>query len=54
MINKIQKPRTKQELIKAISRSNIKNIEIYEDNELNKLPLVDALKRQKYTVILLR
>jgi len=54
MLSKIQKPKTKLELIKALQSATIKSFEIYEGPELNKLPAKSDLIRQGTTVIVIR
>ncbi len=54
MLSKIQKPKTKQELIKALQSATIKSFEIYEGPELNKLAAKSDLIRQGATVIVIR
>lgn len=52
MLSKIQKPKTKQELIKALQASPIKSFEIYEGSEVNQLPAKSDLSRNNVSVIL--
>ena len=54
MLSKIQKPKTKQELIKALQSAPIKSFGIYEGSEVNQLPAKSDLARQGSTVIVLR
>lgn len=54
MLSKIQKPKTKQELIKALQAAPIKSFEIYEGSEVNQLPAKSDLIRQGASVILIR
>jgi len=54
MLSKIQKPKTKQDLIKALQSAPIKSFEIYESSELNQLPAKSDLIRQAKTVIVIR
>ena len=54
MLSKIQKPKTKQELIKALQAAPIKSFEIYEGSEVNQLPAKSDLIRQGCTVIIIR
>lgn len=53
MLSKIQKPKTKQDLIKALQSAPIKSFEIYEGAEVNQLPSKVDLKRKSATVIIL-
>lgn len=54
MLSKIQKPKTKQELIKALQAAPIKSFEIYEGSEVNQLPAKADLVRLAATVIVIR
>lgn len=54
MLSKIQKPKTKQDLIRALQSAPIKSFEIYEGSELNQLPAKSDLVRQGSTVIIVR
>lgn len=54
MISKIQKPKTKQELVKAMQSAPIRAFEVYEGSELNHLPAKSDLVRQSATVIVIR
>lgn len=54
MISKIQKPKTKQELVKALQSAPIRSFDIYEGSDLNRLPSKSDLTRQAVTVIILR
>ena len=54
MLSKIQKPKTKQELIKALQSAPIKSFEIYEESEVNQLAPKSELARQGSTVIVIR
>ena len=54
MLSKIQKPKTKQDLIKALQSAPIKSFEIYEGSEVNQLPAKPDLIRQGSTVIVIR
>lgn len=54
MLSKIQKPKTKQDLIKALQSAPIKSFEIYERSEVNQLPAKSDLVRQAAAVIILR
>jgi len=51
MISKIQKPRNKQELIKALQASSIRKVAIYEGRSLGELPVKSDLVRKNVTVI---
>ena len=54
MLSKVQKPKTKQELIKALQAAPIKSFEIYEGSEVNQLPAKSDLIRQGATIIVIR
>lgn len=54
MLSKIQKPKTKQDLIKALQSAPIKSFEIYEGSEVNQLPTKPDLSRQGATVVVIR
>lgn len=54
MLSKIQKPKTKQDLIKALQSAPIKSFEIYEGSEVNQLPAKPDLVRQAAAVIVIR
>jgi hypothetical protein len=54
MLSKIQKPKTKQDLIKALQSAPIKSFEIYEGNDISCLPSKSDLVRQKVTVVVVK
>ncbi len=54
MLSKIQKPKTKQELIKALQSASVQSITVYEGSDLNLIPSKSDLIRQKASVIVLR
>lgn len=54
MLSKIHKPKTKQELIKALQSAPIRSVEVYEGESLAQLPTKSDLSRLKGTVIILR
>jgi hypothetical protein len=54
MLSKIQKPKTKQELIKVLQSASIQSVTIYEGSDLNLIPSKTDLIRQKASVIVLR
>ncbi len=54
MLSKIHKPKTKQELIKALQAASIRSVEVYEGEVLASLPAKPDLVRQKATVIVVR
>lgn len=53
MLNKIQKPKTKQDLIRAINQANIKSISVYEGSDIRNLPSKESIERSNKTVIIL-
>jgi len=53
MLTKVQKPRTKQELIKALSQANVRTVMVYEGSDLRALPSKDQIERSKQTVIII-
>ncbi len=53
MLSKMQKPKTKQELIKALQSPLVKSFEVYEGADLNKLPAKSELGRKAVAVIVL-
>lgn len=54
MLSKIQKPKSKQDLIKALQSAPVKSVEIYEGSEVNQIPAKADLIRQGATVIVIR
>ena len=54
MLSKIQKPKTKQDLIKALQVAPIRSFEIYEGSEVSHLPSKTDMIRQAATVIVIR
>jgi hypothetical protein len=54
MLSKIQTPRTKQEIIKALQSASIQSVAVFESGDLNRLPSKADLIRQKATVIIVR
>jgi hypothetical protein len=54
MLSKTQKPRTRQELIKALQSASIQSITIYEGSDVQQIPSKSDLSRQKASVIILR
>ena len=54
MLSKVHKPKTKQELIRALQSAPIKTFKVYEDTEINQLPSKSELVRQGATVIVVR
>ena len=53
MLSKVQKPKTKQDLIKALQSAPIKSFEIYEGSEVNQLPTRQDLVRKASAVIVI-
>lgn len=54
MLSKVQKPKTKSELIKAIQSAQVHSVTVYEGPEINKLPSKADLIRQNVSVIIVR
>lgn len=54
MLSKIQKPKTKSELIKALQSVHVQSVAVYEGHEINKLPSKADLIRQNVSVIIVR
>jgi len=53
MLTKVQKPKTKQELIKSLTQANIRTVMVYEGSEVRGLPSKDVIERSKQTVIII-
>ncbi|WP_397587632.1 hypothetical protein [Sandarakinorhabdus limnophila] len=54
MLSKVHKPKSKQELIKALQSAPIKTFKVYEETEINQLPPKSDLVRQGSTVIIIQ
>ena len=54
MLSKVQKPKTKQELIKSLQSATIKSVTVYEESDLTLLPSKSDLIRQKASVIIVQ
>lgn len=54
MISKIQKPKTKQELIKTLQSASIQSVTVYEIDDLKDMPTKPELIRLKASVIVIR
>jgi len=54
MLSKVQKPKTKQELIKALQSASVQSVTVYEGSDVNLLPSKTDISRQKASVIILR
>lgn len=54
MLSKIQKPKTKQDLIKSLESAPIKSFDIYEGDEIMKLKSKADLIRQRSTLVVIR
>ena len=54
MLSKVQKPKTKQDLLKAISQANLASFDLYEGNDLTKVPTKYDLTRTNAVVLVLR
>lgn len=54
MLSKVQKPKTKQDLIKALHSASVQAVSVYEGTDVNLIPSKSDLIRQKASVIILR
>jgi len=54
MLSKVQKPKTKQDLIKALQSASIQSVSVYEGPDINSIPSKSDLVRQKASIIILR
>ena len=54
MLSKVQKPKTKQELVKAISQANLASFNLYEGNDISKVPTKQDLTRTNAVVLVLQ
>lgn len=54
MLSRIQKPKSKSELIKAIQSAPVQSIAVYEGSDINQLPSKADLIRQKASAIIVR
>lgn len=54
MLSKLQKPKTKQDLVKAISQANLASFDLYEGTDLTKVPTKYDLTRTNAVVLVLR
>lgn len=54
MLSKVQKPKTKQDLVKAISQANLFSFDLYEGADLTKVPTKYDLTRINAVVLVLR
>lgn len=53
MLSKVQKPKTKQELVKAINQANLASFLLYEGNDIPKVPTKQDLTRTNAVVLVL-
>lgn len=53
MLTTTQKPKTKQELIRALTQANVKSVTVYEGSDLRGLPSRDVIQRANQTVIII-
>ena len=53
MLSRIQKPKTKQELVKAINQANLASFHLYEGNDISKVPTKHELTRTNAVVLVL-
>jgi hypothetical protein len=54
MLSRVQKPKSKSELIKAIQSAQVQSVAIYEGTEINQLPSKADLIRHNASVIIVR
>lgn len=54
MLSKVQKPKTKQDLIRALHSASVQSVTVYEGTDVNLIPSKSDLIRQKASVIILR
>ena len=54
MISSLVKPKTKAELIKALQSANIASVEVYEGEDIKRVPSHARLSSHKVSVIILR
>ena len=54
MLSKVHKPKTKQDLVKAINQANLASFDLYEGTELTKVPTKYDLTRTNAVVLVLR
>ena len=54
MLSKIQKPKSKQQLIKALQSASIQSVTVYEGSDVNLIPSKSDLIRLKASVIIVR
>lgn len=54
MLSKVLKPKTKQDLVKAINQANLASFDIYEGNDISKMPSKNDLTRTNAVVLVLR
>lgn len=54
MLSKLQKPKTKKDLVKAISQANLASFDLYEGTDLPKVPTKHDLTRANAVVLVLR
>jgi hypothetical protein len=53
MLSKVQKPKTKQELVKAIQACPFSKFQVYENSEIKNIPSKEHMSRMNYTIIVL-
>jgi hypothetical protein len=54
MLSRVQKPKSKSELIKAIQSAQFQSVAVYEGSDISQLPSKADLIRQKASVIIVR
>jgi hypothetical protein len=54
MLSRVQKPKSKAELIKAIQSAQVQSVAVYEGTDINQLPSKADLIRQNASIIIVR
>jgi len=54
MLSRVQKPKSKSELIKAIQSAQVQSVAVYEGTDIHQLPSKADLIRNKASVIIVR
>jgi hypothetical protein len=53
MINKIEKPKNKQDLIRALNAASFRMVDVYEGSDIKNIPTKDIIERKNLTVIII-
>lgn len=53
MLNKIQKPKNKQDLIRALNAASFQIFDVYEDSDIKNMPTKEIIQRKNLTVIII-